>query len=132
MITFPPGRYGRRRDPHRRRWLAWVLAIVVAAAGLGVAVKLYSQYADAPYQVRIVRVTDLSDDRVTVTFEVRLPAGASAKCTVLAHTRDGEEVGRAEVTVPPAVPGQRTAVVTYTLATSKRPVTGEVPGCGPA
>jgi len=131
-VSFPPGRYGRRRDPHRRRWLAWAIGVVVAAAGLGIAVKLYSQYADAPYQVRVVRVTDLSDHRVTVTFEVRLPTGAAAKCTVLAHTRDGEEVGRAEVTVPPAAPGQRTAVMTYTLETSKRPVTGEVPGCGPA
>jgi hypothetical protein len=128
---FPPGRYGRRREPRRRRWLVWLLGIGVAAVGIGIAVKLYQQYADAPYQARVVRVTDLSDHQVTVTFEVRLPAGAGARCTVLAHTRDGEEVGRAEVTVAPAAPGQPTAVVTYTLATSKRPVTGEVPGCGP-
>lgn len=131
-VIFPPGRYGRRRDPHRRRWLPWLLGLVVAAGGVAIAVKLYQQYADPAYQVRITRVTDLSDHQVTVTFEVRLPAGRGASCTVLAHARDGEQVGWAEVSVPPAPAGQRTGVVTYTLATSRRPVTGEVPGCGPA
>ena len=44
VAVFPPGRYGRRRDPahlRRRRWLTFALATLVAAAGLAIAVKLY-------------------------------------------------------------------------------------------
>ena len=47
------------------------------------------------------------------------------------HTRDGLLVGRAEVDAVPVDSGQTTIRVTYTLQTSQRPVTGEVPGCGP-
>jgi hypothetical protein len=104
---------------------------------VGVAVKLYRQYALAPYQVRIISVTDLTDSAVTVTFEVRRPAGEPATCTVLGHTRDGVEVGKATVDIPAGdVPagngGEIVTRVTYTLHTIGRPVTAEVPGCGPA
>ena len=110
--VFPTGRYGRRRDPsrqRRRRWIAYALATIVVLAGVAISVKLYRQYADAPYQVRIVSVTNLTDSAVTVTFEVRRPAGKGATCTVLAHTRAGEEVGKAEVDVPAG--GDRKSVV---------------------
>jgi hypothetical protein len=132
--TFPPGRYGRRREPARpgRRWLTAALATVVALGGVAVAAKLYRQYTLAPYQVQVLGVTDLSETAVTVTFEVRRPAGQSARCTVVAHTRDGEEVGRAELMVPSHGADDTAATVTYTLATTKRPMTAEVPGCGPA
>jgi hypothetical protein len=131
---FPPGRYGRRRDPvrlRRRRWLMYLLAGVVVAAGVAIAVKLYRQYAQAPYQVSVVGVRDISDHGVTVTFDVTMPAGQGATCTVRGHTRDGELVGEAQVDVPPGGAGQTTTRVTYSLVTTKRPVTGEVPGCGP-
>jgi hypothetical protein len=131
--VFPPGRYGRRRDPvrlRRRRWLRWAAASLVVAAGLLVAGRLYLQYARAPYDVRVISVTDLTDSGLTVTFAVRAPAGQPAECTVRAHSRDGREVGRASVPVPATTrDGERR--VTYTLATTGRPVTGEVPRCGP-
>jgi hypothetical protein len=131
---FPPGRYGRRRDPDRRRgrWAAYLLAGLVIVAGTAIALKLYRQYAQPPYQVHLISVTGLADNQVTVTFEVRKPPGRPALCTVLAHTRNGEEVGNAEVRVPAGAPDETTARITYTLKTTKRPVTGEVPGCGPA
>jgi hypothetical protein len=110
--------------------MTYVLAAAVVVAGLGIAVKLYRQYGLAPYQVRVINVTDLTDSAVTVTFEVRKPAGEPATCTVLGHTRDGAEVGRASVDVP-AGNGETTARITYTLSTTGRPVTAEVPGCGP-
>jgi hypothetical protein len=132
--TYPVGRYGHRRDPgyqRRRRWLTYALAAVMIVAGVGVAFKLYRQYAQAPYQVRVISVTNLTDTAVTVTFEVQKPAGQPAVCTVLGHTRDGEQVGAGEVAVPAGGPDDTTEQVTYTLATTKRPVTAEVPGCGP-
>jgi Domain of unknown function (DUF4307) len=133
--SFPPGRYGRRRDPVRRRrlrWVTYVLAAAVIVAGVGIAVKLYRQYELAPYQVRVISVTDLTDSAVTVTFEVHKPAGEPATCTVLGHTRDGVEVGKASVDVPAGNGDETVTRVTYTLRTAGRPVTAEVPGCGPA
>jgi hypothetical protein len=131
---FPPGRYGRRRDPayqRRRRWVAWVAGGLVVALGLAIAVKLYRQYAQPPYEVMNLNVTDLRDDAVTVTFDVRVPAGEGASCTVQGHTRDGLRVGWQRIDVPPGNADQTVLRVTYTLATTARPMTGEVPGCGP-
>lgn len=132
-VSFPPGRYGRRRDPARarRRWVAYVLAVAVMVLGVAIAVKLYRQYAQAPYEVRMISVTDITERGVTVTFEVRHPAGEAALCTVVAHSREGEQVGLASVPVA-ADPDQTVSRITYSLVTTKRPVTGEVPGCGPA
>jgi hypothetical protein len=99
--------------------------VVVAAVAAGV--KVYRQYLRAPYQVGAVTVTGVTDSGVTVTFEVRKPADAAAACTVRARGAAGEEVGRARVEVPAG-----TTRITYTLATTKPPVTADVPGCGPA
>jgi hypothetical protein len=133
-VTFPEGRYGRRRDPayqRRRRWLSWVAGGLVVLAGMGVAARLYQQYADPLYAVSNINVTDLTDTGVTVDFDVRVPAGEGASCTVQGHTRFGQLVGDATVDVPPAGAGVTSIHVTYSLATTERPVTGEVPGCGP-
>jgi hypothetical protein len=111
--------------------MTYAVGALVLVAGVLIAVKLYRQYAQAPYQVNIVSVTDLTDHAVTVTFDVTTPPGGGAACTVVAHTREGEQVGLAEINVPPGPAGQTTTQVTYTLATTKRPITGEVPGCGP-
>ena len=132
--VFPPGRYGRRRDPawqRRRRWLMYLAAGLVIVAGVAIAVKLYRQYAQPPYDVTVVSVRDITDHGVTVVFDVSTPAGQGAACTVRGHTRDGELVGEAQVDVPPGDAGQTSVRVTYSLVTTKRPVTGEVPGCGP-
>jgi hypothetical protein len=134
-VVFPAGRYGRRRDPvrvRRRRWLTIAVGSLVLAAGVAIAVKLYAQYAHPPYEVTNLDVIDLTDQGVTVSFDVRVPAGEGATCTVEGHTRNGVSVGQVDVDVPPAGPGATTIHVTYHLATSARPVTGEVPGCGPS
>jgi hypothetical protein len=132
--VFPPGRYGHRRDPaaqRRRRVVGIVLAAVTVLVGVGIAAKLYQQYAASPYQVSLVTTTELSDSSFTVHFTVGTPAGQGARCTVVGHTRDGHEVGRADVDVPPKGPTDTSVDVTYTLATTARAVIGEVQGCGP-
>jgi Domain of unknown function (DUF4307) len=132
--VFPPGRYGHRRDPaaqRRRRVVAIVLAAVTVLIGLGIAVKLYQQYAASPYQVSNLTRTNLSDSSFTVRFTVSTPAGQGARCTVVGTSRDGHEVGRAEVDVPPKGPSDTSIDVTYTLATTARADVGDVPGCGP-
>jgi hypothetical protein len=129
-IEFPPGRYGRRRDPafrRRRRVLGSVVGALVIVASSAVALKLYRQYVDAPYQVRVVNITGVTDTTVTVTFEVHKAPDAGAVCTVRARGQGGVEVGHARVNVPAGI-----TRVTYTLATVRPPVTADVPGCGPA
>jgi hypothetical protein len=108
-----------------------VVGGAVALIGLVIAVKLYAQYTSPPYEVMNLNVTDLRDNGVTVSFDVRVPAGEGASCTVEGHTRDGALVGQKEIDVPPGSAGQTILHVTYSLATTARPVTGEVPGCGP-
>jgi uncharacterized protein DUF4307 len=106
--------------------------VLVAVLGLVVTIKLYRQYALAPYQVTVSQIGPVTDHSVTITFSVRKPAGRPASCTVRARARDGREVGRTEVAVPAGSPDQTTASVTVTLTTSARPIVAEVPGCGPA
>jgi hypothetical protein len=125
---YPPGRYGRRREPQpRRRWLVFTLAAIVAAAGLAVAWQLYVQYGPQEYEPQVQRFYNVTDDGITVDFVVRKDADQRATCSVRARSASGEEVGLAQVDVPEG----SEAFVTYRLATSDRPVTVEVPACGP-
>lgn len=122
---FPPGRYGHRRAPRRRGrglYAAGLCAVVVI--GVLVAVVGYQRYGDPAYQAEVITYTDITDDQIVITFQVRLPAGESAVCGVRARSRDGEVVGRAEVAVPA---GQEQT--SHRLATNRRPFIGEVVRC---
>ncbi|MGH3715268.1 MAG: DUF4307 domain-containing protein [Micromonosporaceae bacterium] len=132
--TFPPGRYGRRREPRpQRRWVAVVLTVAVIVAGLAVSVQLYRQYGDPTYQPKVLTFDVAQSKReVTIRFQVYKPGGEPATCIVRARAANGEEVGRAEVDIPAGAPDADSVTVTYTLATSREPVTGEVVGCAPA
>jgi Domain of unknown function (DUF4307) len=132
--VYPPGRYGRRRDPvrlRRRRLVTIGLAVLVGLAGAAVAVKLFNQYERAPYQVSEVATTAVTDTSVTVSFDLTVPAGSGASCTAVAQTRTGAVVGSVEVPVPAPAAGQTTAHVTYTIPTTQRAFAATVPGCGP-
>jgi hypothetical protein len=127
--VFPPGRYGRRRESRRRRpWLVALLLAVVVAAGALLAVRLYQQYGDPTYDGQVVRYGDITDTQVMIEFRVTVPAGGEAICVVRARSRDGAEVGKAEVRVD-APPGQTRPLTRYLLATTARPVNGEVVRC---
>jgi hypothetical protein len=128
--VFPPGRYGRRRRPRRvSRWLPIGLGAAVVALGVLTAALLTQQYgAGRPYDVTVERFFDISDEQVTVQFSVVVPDGEVAICAVRARARDGSEVGREEVRVAPP-PGVTRPVVVHRLATTARPVTGEVQRC---
>jgi len=133
-LTYPEGRYGRRRDPvyqRRRRWIVWAAGAVVMLGGLAIAFKLYQQYANPPYEVMNINTTEITDTGFTVSFDVRVPAGEGASCTLQGHTRDGVRIGWERIDVPPGSPETTVIRVTHTLTTSVRPMTGEVPGCGP-
>ncbi|WP_433080546.1 DUF4307 domain-containing protein [Dactylosporangium sp. CA-052675] len=127
-VKYPPGRYGRRREPQpRRRWLVFALAAVVAAAGLAIAGQLYRQYGPQDFEPQVQRFYNVTDDGITVDFVVRKEPDLRATCSVRARSASGQEVGLAQVDVSEGAE----AYVTYRLATSDRPVTVEVPACGP-
>ena len=129
-VTFPPGRYGRRREPRRaRRWLTALMVVLVVAAGTLIAVSLYQRYGSGrAYHATVTRFYDITDYQVVVEFTVVVPEGEAAVCAVRARAADGAEVGREEVRVDPP-PGERYPVVTHRLSTTRRPVTGEVQRC---
>ncbi|GAB3799038.1 DUF4307 domain-containing protein [Micromonospora zhanjiangensis] len=127
--VFPPGRYGRRRAARRRRpWVAAALAVaLVAVLGL-VSVRLYRMYGDPNYQAEVLTYTQITDRQVVVDFRVTVPPGGSAVCVLRARSRDGAEVAREEVPVT-APAGERQVTVQHRLATTGRPLLGEVLRC---
>lgn len=130
--AFPPGRYGRRREPGRRRPLLVALLVVALVAVMTlVSVRLYRQYGDPNYDAEVITYTGITDSQVLVDFRVTVPKGGSAVCLLRARDRDGAEVGREEVTVT-ARPEQRQVTAQHRLATTARPFVGEVLRCRPA
>jgi hypothetical protein len=85
----------------------------------------------SPYAVENVVAGAVTDDSVTVSFDLRRPRGA-ASCTVVALARNGARLAVADFTVPPPAAGQDPTPVSYTLHTPARPFTASVLGCGPA
>ncbi|NJP35742.1 DUF4307 domain-containing protein [Micromonospora thermarum] len=129
--VFPPGRYGRRREPGRRRpVLAGLLALALAAVLGLVTVRLYQQYGDPEYDATVITYTGITDTQVLVDFRVTVPPGGSAVCVLRARDRAGAEVAREQVTVT-ARPGERHVTTQHRLATSGRAFIGEVLRCRP-
>ena len=125
---YPPGRYGRRREPRpRRRWVVVLAAGLVIVAALTISVRLFRQYGQPEYDPKVQRYYDVADNGISVEFVVRKPADKVATCIVRARGETGEEVGAADVDAPLG----SEVLVKYRLATTKRPVVVEVPRCGP-
>ncbi len=125
--VFPPGRYGRRREPRRgRRWLAYLLLVPVLAAGLLLAVKLYDQYADSTnFQPIVTGFTVVSDQRVEIRYEVGKADSGPATCRLQASGESSNEVGYAEVPVPSGSDVRGS----YTMTTTARAYDVKVLGC---
>ncbi|MDG4789727.1 DUF4307 domain-containing protein [Micromonospora sp. WMMD1102] len=130
--VFPPGRYGRRRAHRRRRpWIPALLAVALLAVTVAASYRLYRQYGDPNYDAQVITYTEITDSQLVLDFRVTVPAGGSAVCVLRARAKDGAEVAREEVRVD-AGPGQRHLTVRHLLATTARPMLGEVLRCRPA
>src|SRR5256885_3724129 len=72
--VFPPGRYGRRREPRRaRRWLPVALLTLVLVGALVLAERLYRQYGDPTYDPRISadrKSTRLNSSHLVISYAV--------------------------------------------------------------
>jgi len=129
--VFPPGRYGHRRAPRRRRpWIFALLVVVLVVVMSAVSLRLYRQYGDPNYDAQVITYTEITDTQVLIDFRVTVPAGGSTVCVLRARSRDGAEVGREELRVV-AEPGQRHLTARHRLATTARPIIGEVLRCRP-
>lgn len=127
--VFPPGRYGRRRAERRQRpWLVWVLVSVLVATLSLMSLRLYRMYGDPNYTAEVITYTEITDSQILVDFRVTVPAGGSAVCVLRARSFDGAEVAREEVTVT-APPGEKRPTARHRLATTARPMLGEVLRC---
>jgi hypothetical protein len=108
--------------------LAALVAGVVAVGTIS-AQQFAQQYGPGrPYHPTVERFYEITDRQVVVEFTVAVPAGETAICAVRARAEHGGEVGREEIRVAPEPGADRTRVV-HRLATTERPVTGEVQRC---
>ena len=127
-VTFPDGRYGRRRTPRRRRpAVTAILTIGVVAAGLFAAWRLAELYGQNEVSERLLGFDDSVPGQVTVEFEVYKPAGEGATCAVRSRDLAGAEIGYAEVEIP--ADDATHVEMAYTLAVEGQPNTGEVLRC---
>ncbi|MCC3765737.1 DUF4307 domain-containing protein [Glycomyces sp. TRM65418] len=127
-VTFPDGRYGRRRAPRRRRpAVTVVLTVAVVAAGLVAAWRLSELYGQNDVSERLLGFDDSVPGQVTVEFEVYKPAGEGAVCAVRSRDLAGAEIGYAEVEIP--ADDATHVEVAYALAVEGQPNTGEVLRC---
>jgi hypothetical protein len=126
---FPPGRYGRRRAVRPRRpWVTVLVVVVIVAAMSLVSARLYRQYGDPAYDAQIITYTQITDEQIVIDFRVTVPAGGSAICVLRARSRDGAEVAREEVRIT-APAGETHPAMQHRLATTGRPIIGEVLRC---
>jgi hypothetical protein len=126
--AYPPGRYGRRRDPGRRPWVPVLVAVAILGASVLLGVKLYGQYGDPAYDAQVISYTGITDTQVMIEFTVRVPPGGSATCALRARSYDGADVGRVEVTVTAAA-DERQIRASRPVPTTSRAFIGEVLRC---
>jgi hypothetical protein len=108
--------------------LAALVAGVVAVGTIS-AQQFARQYGPGrPYHPTVERFYEITDRQVVVEFTVAVPAGETAICAVRARAAHGGEVGRDEIRVDPP-PGVTRPLVVHRLATTERPITGEVQRC---
>jgi hypothetical protein len=130
MIERPVARYGRQKLSSRtRRRLAIGLFVLILAIGVVVAIVGFQRLGtgDVKGELGGYRLVDDGTAEVTISVTRKDPS-RPVVCIVRARSIDGGETGRREVLVPPS--SAATVQVTAIVKTSKRPVMGDVYGCG--
>ncbi|MCP2264447.1 DUF4307 domain-containing protein [Promicromonospora thailandica] len=103
---------------------------VATALAAGVAIAAWFTIVDTrrdPVTFTDVGFSVASAEEVDVTFDVSMPPGTAAVCTVTALSRSYAEVGAVDVEVGPAQ--ERTTRHTVTIATTELATTGLVDHC---
>lgn len=129
-IPRPDARYGRPRLSRRaRRRVAIALGVLVAAAGIVIAVIGYQRISTSAVTGSLVGYRLVDDETASVTISVtRSDPSRPVACIVRVRTTNGSETGRRELLVPPSE--ATTVQVTTTVKSSQPPVMADVYGCG--
>lgn len=129
-VSRPEARYGRTRLSGRaRRRVAIGLALLVVAAGTGLAAIAYQRIGTSDVSGSLAGYQVIDDETASVTISVtRKDPSRAVDCIVRVRADDGSETGRREVLVPPS--DQTTVQVTTTLKSSKPPLMADIYGCG--
>ncbi len=105
-----------------------VLSLAGALVGLVFAVALFQVLGPSSGVSSQLRgYTVSSPGSVQVVFELAREPGTAVTCVLRARGRDGLEVGRRQVDLPPAT--RRSTVEQVDVPTTARAVTGELVGC---
>lgn len=129
-IPRPDARYGSPRLSRRaRRRVAIALGVLVAAAGIVIAVIGYQRISTSAVTGSLVGYRLVDDETASVTISVtRSDPSRPVACIVRVRATNGSETGRRELLVPPSE--ATTVQVTTTVKSSQPPVMADVYGCG--
>ncbi|CKP60953.1 Conserved membrane protein of uncharacterised function [Mycobacterium tuberculosis] len=129
-IPRPDARYGRPRLSRRaRRRVAIALGVLVAAAGIVIAVIGYQRISTSAVTGSLVGYRLVDDETASVTISVtRSDPSRPVACIVRVRATNGSETGRRELLVPPSE--ATTVQVTTTVKSPQPPVMADVYGCG--
>lgn len=129
-IPRPDARYGRPRLSRRaRRRVAIALGVLVAAAGIVIAVIGYQRISTSAVTGSLVGYRLVDGETASVTISVtRSDPSRPVACIVRVRATNGSETGRRELLVPPSE--ATTVQVTTTVKSSQPPVMADVYGCG--
>lgn len=129
-IPRPDARYGRPRLSRRaRRRVAIALGVLVAAAGIVIAVIGYQRISTSAVTGSLVGYRLVDDETASVTISVtRSDPSRPVACIVRVRATNGSETGRRELLVPPSE--ATTVQVTTTVKSSQPPVMADLYGCG--
>ncbi|QNF01120.1 DUF4307 domain-containing protein [Mycobacterium tuberculosis] len=129
-IPRPDARYGRPRLSRRaRRRVAIALGVLVAAAGIVIAVIGYQRISTSAVTGSLVGYRLVDDETASVTISVtRSDPSRPVACIVRVRATNGSETGRRELLAPPSE--ATTVQVTTTVKSSQPPVMADVYGCG--
>lgn len=129
-IPRPDARYGRPRLSRRaRRRVAIALGVLVAAAGIVIAVIGYQRISTSAVTGSLVGYRLVDDETASVTISVtRSDPSRPVACIMRVRATNGSETGRRELLVPPSE--ATTVQVTTTVKSSQPPVMADVYGCG--
>ncbi|MFT6563614.1 MAG: hypothetical protein ACJAY5_000343 [Actinomycetes bacterium] len=115
-------RYGYRRTP---RWAIGLSAILCISLGIFGGVTA-NRVANPDIRWKLLAWNAVDAQHSTVSFEIRRAASTTAECVVRAQDKYRQDVGYANITIPP---GPEYSQETYPLATRSLAFTVEVLGC---
>lgn len=122
-------RYGAPPDARRRRRTLWLLGSVLALlAGAFLTWVIVDELSSPSVSTQDVDFDVAADQRsVDVIFDITMPPGTEADCTVEAVDANFGQVGLLDVRLGPFE--SQVNRVTITVATSADPVLGKVDSC---